>query len=52
MPYKSAKQRAYMHAKLPGIAKRWDADYGGRVVKGSKVKPHPSHARKAKEGKR
>lgn len=26
MPYLSAKQRAYMHAKLPEIAKQWDAE--------------------------
>lgn len=32
MPYKSAKQRAYMHAKLPAIAARWDKEYGGKVV--------------------
>ena len=52
MPYRSDKQRRYMHAKHPGIAKRWDATYGGRVVKGDKSKPHPSHARKMKEGRR
>ena len=33
MPYKSAKQRRYMHAKHPTIAKRWDKKYGGKVVK-------------------
>jgi hypothetical protein len=26
MPYKSEKQRKYMHAKHPEIAKRWDAE--------------------------
>ena len=26
MPYKSDKQRKYMHVKHPGIAKRWDAE--------------------------
>lgn len=31
MPYKSAKQRKYMHARHPRIAKRWDRKYGGRV---------------------
>ena len=25
-PYKSAKQRKYMHARHPKIAKRWDAE--------------------------
>ncbi len=32
MPYKSAKQRAFMHAQHPDIAKRWDAETGGKVV--------------------
>lgn len=27
MPYKSAAQRKYMHAKHPEIAKRWDKEY-------------------------
>lgn len=31
MPYKSAKQRAYLHAKHPDIAARWDAEYGGKI---------------------
>jgi len=26
MPYKSDKQRKYMHAVHPEIAKRWDAE--------------------------
>jgi len=33
MPYKSAKQRKYMHAKLPKIAKKWDKKYGKAVKK-------------------
>jgi len=33
MPYKSAKQRAYLHIKHPEIAKRWDKKYGGKIVK-------------------
>lgn len=32
MPYKSAKQRAFMHAKHPDIAARWDKEYGGKVT--------------------
>lgn len=28
MPYKSAKQLRYMHARHPDIAKRWDREYG------------------------
>lgn len=31
MPYRSKKQRAFMHAKHPEIAKKWDAKYGGKV---------------------
>ena len=33
MPFKSEKQRRYMHANLPKIAKRWEKKYkkGGRV---------------------
>jgi hypothetical protein len=37
MPYKSDKQRRFMHAKHPEIAKRWDKETGGKVVK-SKAK--------------
>jgi hypothetical protein len=33
MPYRSGRQRRYMHAKHPKIAKRWDKKYGGKVVK-------------------
>lgn len=33
MPYKSAKQRRYMHAKHPEIAARWDKKYGGKIRK-------------------
>lgn len=39
MPYKSAKQRAYLHAKEPELARKWDKKYGGKVQgkkKGSK----------------
>jgi len=32
MPYRSAKQRRFMHARHPDIAKRWDAEYGGKIV--------------------
>jgi hypothetical protein len=42
MPYRSEKQRKFMHAKHPDIAKRWDKETGG------KVKPKA----KAKKGKR
>jgi hypothetical protein len=38
VPYKSAKQRAYLHAKHPEIAKRWDKETGGKVKKGGAKK--------------
>lgn len=31
MPYKSDKQRRFMHAKHPEIAKRWDAEMHGKT---------------------
>lgn len=27
MPYQSQAQMRYMHAKQPGVAKRWDKEY-------------------------
>ena len=36
MPFKSEKQRRYMHAKHPEIAARWDRKYGGKIVKAAK----------------
>ena len=36
MPYRSKKQRAYMHIHHPEIAKRWDKKYGGRIAKKKK----------------
>jgi hypothetical protein len=38
MPYASDKQRKFMHAKHPEIAKRWDKETGGKVEK-PKAKP-------------
>lgn len=38
MPYKSEKQRKFMHAKHPGIAARWDREYGGKVQKKKSTK--------------
>jgi len=31
MPYRSEKQRRFMHAKHPKIAARWDKKYGGTL---------------------
>jgi len=36
MPYKSAKQRAYMHIHHPKIAAKWDKKYGSKIVKKDK----------------
>lgn len=33
MPFRSAKQRRFMYAKHPKIAKRWAKKYGGKVRK-------------------
>ena len=40
MPFKSDKQRRYMHANLPKIAQRWEKEYshGGSVYIGSAIK--------------
>lgn len=31
MPFKSAKQRRFMYAKHPKIAKRWAKKYGTKI---------------------
>jgi len=36
MPYKSAKQRAWMHINHPEIAKKWDKKYGKKPIEGLK----------------
>lgn len=38
MPYRSAKQRRYMHARHPKIAARWDRKYGGKIKRKSRRK--------------
>ena len=38
MPYKSKKQRAWMHIREPEIAKKWDKKYGGKIESGGKKK--------------
>ena len=38
MPYRSAKQRRFMHAKHPDIAAKWDKEYGGKIIKKKKKK--------------
>lgn len=41
MPYKSAAQRRYMHAKLPKLAAEWDRESKGKKVP-EKKKPKRS----------
>lgn len=31
MPYRSGRQRAFLHAERPGVAAKWDRKYGGGV---------------------
>jgi len=38
MPYKSKKQRAWMHIHEPEIAKKWDAKYGGKTKRSTTKK--------------
>jgi len=33
MPFRSIKQRKYMFAKLPRLAKKWAAKYGSKIIK-------------------
>ena len=36
MPFRSEKQRRYMYAKHPSIAKRWAKKYGNAIRKKGK----------------
>ena len=36
MPFKNSKQRAYLYANKPEVAKRWTAKYGSKIVKKKK----------------
>lgn len=47
VPYKSDKQRKWMHANKPRIAARWDEKYGGKV---SRKKPKHSPPRRPTRG--
>lgn len=38
MPFRSLKQRKFMYAKHPEIAKRWAKKYGNKVEKKTKKK--------------
>ena len=36
MPFRSKKQRAFLYAKHPKIAKKWAKEYGNKIVKKKK----------------
>ena len=36
MPFKSEKQRRYMHINKPKIAKKWSKRYGSKIIKKKK----------------
>jgi len=38
MPFRSSKQRRYMYAKHPKLAKKWAKKYGTKIVKKKKRK--------------
>lgn len=50
MPYRSAKQRAFLHAVHPDIAARWDRKYGGQIVKDSRGDTFTPGARRDSRG--
>lgn len=52
MPYRSEKQRRFMHAEHPEIAARWDAETGGKIVPKDPKKSKVSPAAKARAHKR
>ncbi len=39
MPYKSSKQRAYLHIHEPELAKKWDKKYGSKIEGGGGHSP-------------
>ena len=52
MPYKSKKQRAYLHIHEPALAEEWDQKYGGKIEKPrrERVRSKKSKKRKNKTG--
>lgn len=41
MPFRSEKQRRYLFAQHPEIAKRWASKYGGKIKPPRKKKKRP-----------
>lgn len=46
MPWKSAKQRRYMYANHPQIARKWDKKYGTKPTGNRSTQPYRSGARR------
>jgi hypothetical protein len=38
MPFRSEKQRKYLYANKPKLAKKWTKKYGGKIKKKKKKK--------------
>ena len=51
MPYASSAQRRFMHAKHPGIAKRWDKEYPDQKGLPEHVKKKHSEKKSSNEGR-
>ena len=48
MPYKSKKQRAYLHIHEPALAEEWDQTYGGKVEKPRRERVRSKKSKKRK----
>lgn len=48
MPYRSEKQRRYLHAKEPALAARWDREYGGKIAPKKKAAKKAAPKRRKK----
>ena len=48
MPYKSKKQRAYLHIHEPALAEEWDTKYGGEIQKPRRERTKSKKSRKRK----
>ena len=48
MPFKSVKQRKFLWAKHPDIAKRWTEEYGSEVERIKSKKEKKEHPKKKK----
>lgn len=38
MPYRSRKQRAWMHIHRPRLAEKWDRTYGGKIRRSDRTR--------------